>query len=462
MRFLAFPFLLLALLLGGNADAQVRSGNAITAAQRANLVNLRTALAAAQASNPVTNAPMASPPTITQSSTADGSLTNVVNYATNPSAYLISGGNAYVQNSNGMLFIATDNFSPGTSGNIGAVVGSTTATTPNLLNLGENSNVSTVGFHTTAPVVQCQMAVSNANVPYRFIVNNQYVATAGLITTSKFVEFNFGSSSPIDFTIELQFAQGFAGCAVANGYTITAMAPTTPIAAIATGDSYCEAEIGFFPPTYMAMDGVFSTMSKLVGFSNYQNACVGGTGYWNASGGNPGTRLDINGQMGYWPGSSNAPTAPLPNVVMFAGGYNDKGVVANSVTTANALADWQLARSMYPNALIIVYGVWGGPTGPNAATTSLEAALAQQFYAWRDPFSMFIYVSNTSEGIPAGTTYPICGGTYFCGTGNTGALAGNGNADFYIAPALHPNDVGHLYMGGRAAADYVTQLARFN
>lgn len=451
-----------ALPLGGGGSGQ------ISAAQRTTLVNLRAALATAQASNPVTNPPMASPPTITQSTTPDAALANVVNYATNPTAYSVSGGNAYVQNSNGMLYVATDNFSPGTSGNIGAIVGSTTATTPNLLNLGENENLYTVGLHTAAPVMQCRMTVSSANVPYRFIDNNQYVSTAGTITTSQYVEFNNGSTPIGDFTIEIQLGQGFAGCAVASGYTITKQAIANPVALIATGDSYCEAEIGFYPPVYMAMDGVFSTMSKLVGFSNYQNACVGGTGYWNASGGNPGTRLDINGQMAYWPGSATAPTAPLPNAAAFAGGYNDKGVNPNSDTAARALADWKLARSMYPDALIIVFGVWGGPTGPNLATVSLEQALQKQFFAWADPFSMFIQVSTSADPVPTtatlcGAAYPtFCSGTYQYGTGNTGAIAGNGNADVFIAPALHPNDPGHLNMGTRAATDFINQLARFN
>jgi hypothetical protein len=414
------------------------SGPALTAGQQATLSKLKTAMAAATGNNPVTNADMASPPTITQSASHDGTLSVTATYGSNPTQFQISLGHNYL-NSNGGLYVAGSNLSPATNGNLSVLSGSFT---PTLLNGGENALDWTATFVTSSQVVELKLVISNSNVPYRFIVNQQYVARDGLITTSNFIKMDFGSRSLRTITIELQFGDSLQQVAVSSGETI--VAPSGPVvSAAATGDSYCEGINGITDPSgvFYAMDSIGATFAKQIGVNSYRNTCVGGTGYWNQSGGVPGTRSNINGQMAFWSADFQYDT------IWFMGGFNDSGQTSNANLQALALADWQLARLNNPNALIIVFGIWGGPRGPGASTIGAELALKSQYFAWGDHFSLFFPVSTDSTSAL----------TWLYGTGFNGS--GTQNAATYIASDdTHPNRPGAIYLGGRAATAYAAAI----
>lgn len=439
---------LIGLLLGSSPthSAQITSRNSLSAGQKTTAIKLKTAATAAIANNPVDLADMGSPPTITQSASPDGALTQVVSFFGSPGSFRVSPGHKYIRTTeNNALYLATANWMPATSANLSSV----TSLSPTLLNGGEEALDWSITFVTSAPTIQLQLRVSSANVPYRFIVNNQFVARDGLITTQNYVKLAFGSSTPRTITVELQYSgSNFQSVLVGAGDVVSA--PSTPtIYGVGTGDSYCEGISGITnanQTTYYNFDNMLSTSAKMVGVNMYRNSCVGGTGYWNGGGGSPGAHFNINGQMAFWA------TDYTYDVILFFAGFNDEGQTTNTIIKTNSLADWQLARSTNPNSLIVVGGIWGGNKGPGVATIASEVALYQQFIAWNDPFSIFIPVST--DGTAALT--------WLYGTGCEGATTGDGNADIYVSfDCTHTNRSGALYLAGRIAGIYRTAIARF-
>lgn len=410
-------------------------GGGPTAGQLATLATLRAASAAALISNPVDNADMASPPTITQAGTHNAALTVTANFVDTPAKFRISPGNKYGRTTTKGLYIGTANLSPSTNGNLSGV----TSLSPALVNNGENEVCYTIDFVATGQIVELALRVTGDNVmPYRVIVDNHFVARDGIANTGQYVSMDFGSSATRSITVEVQM-QSFLGVAVSAGGSITAPADQTVKAAF-TGDSITESISSGETIAYV-YDGWASTFSKRNGINSMRNAAVGGTGYWNTFGG---SRSKIFDQMDYWISGDTY------DLIGFAGGYNDQNQVANATTAANALACWQRARAAQPNALILVTGIPGERTGPSAALLATENALKAQFDAWADPFSIFLPISTDPEG------------PWIYGTGYVGSTNGTGNSDTLVSSdGIHPSRAGRLFIGDKANSAYRAKLQQF-
>lgn len=402
----------------------------IFALQKATLVRVKAALASSAISNPVDAADLPSPPTFAESASHNAALSVQANTGPQASQFWNSLGRRYIRSSTLGLYIGTSNETLGL-GNLNALsAGFVPAFTS-----GDSNYTYQVGFTTSSQLVELNLRVSGAGAtPFRLIVNGQFVnRSAGYSNALAFVTLDFGSSANRTIIIETQGGGGaLINVAVSVGQTITA-ATVTDIRAIVYGDSLTEGTSNGATVKYV-WDTWFASSSKQLGLTNIWNAAVGGTGYWNQSGGRTGTRRSIVEAM---PQSISASTF---DVIKFAAGYNDQNQAPNATTAALALQAWQLARAAQPGALIIVMGIPGEATGPSAALIATENAIAAQFTAWADPCSVFIPISTDS------------GGAWVTGTDYVGHIVtGLGNSGTWVSSdGLHPTQVGQLGIGAKA------------
>jgi lysophospholipase L1-like esterase len=415
----------------------------LTPGQLATFSRLTAAATAAVGNNPVDLADMASPPTITQSATHNAALTVVNNVALQPANFWLSPVTQYLRTSNNAFYSGTSNFGAGSAATNLSSLGASLV--PTALAGGDSNNSNQVGFVTSAPDVEINLrVVGDASTPYRFIVNGQYVARAGLDVTQAFVTLSFGSSAARTIIIECPNGQPFLQVAAAVGNTFTA--PSTglysnPCLAIAYGDSITEAISGG-DAIKNQWANWFATMCTQSGIAGFRNAGVGATGYTNTA---AGTRSKCLTQM---PFTINGSTWDL---IAFMHGFNDYNQFALATVLADALACWQYARAQQPNAFIEVYGIPGEGTGPSTAMKVVENAMLAQFNAWGDKFSVFI--PNSTD--PAGA--------WITGTGRVGATNGTGNSDIYLSSdGVHPSQpAGQVYIGGRANTSHRSAIGSF-
>lgn len=231
-----------------------------------------------------------------------------------------------------------------------------------------------------------------------------------------------------------------------------------------------------YAPRVDALQGIFitdsygGTTSPSAGFNSdflavaalryagirYAQGCgQAGAGYeagstsWNGSGTT--ARIDLLFSNGGFALPSQYSTGVTfdPAVVCFAAGYNDvAGTPAN--ITANALTAFRGARTLWPNAVIIVFGPQNGAHNSSAGALASEAAILSAFNTWADARSAFVPVLND----PAGA--------WVRGTGFVGATNGTGNSDFYTgADGTHPPIWGAEYMARRYAYWIDTVMASF-
>lgn len=414
-----------------------------TAGQLSTLVRLQNANLAAVGNNPFDLPDMVSPPTVTQAATHNASLSVQANPGANRSSFWASPGTEYIRNGTG-LYMGTSNFGGGTGGTNLSIFASGMVPTP--LTGGDSDNGHQVAIVTSAPDVEFNLRVVGDNTqPYRFIVNGQYVARAGVAVTSAFVTLSFGSSAPRTIIVENQNGQPLLNAAVAAGNTISA--PSTgiynaPVTAIGYGDSITEA-ISTGTVIRQQWANWFATMCTKAGIAAFRNAGVGLTGYSNAG---TGTRGKCISQM---PFSINAIAYDL---VAFFHGFNDYNQFPQATIVADALACWRYARLQQPNAFIEVYGIPGEATGPNVGMPPVENALAAAFASWADPFSKFIPVTTDPNG------------AWLTGTGRVGAPNGTGNSDIYVSSdGIHPEQpAGQVYLGGKAYTAHTAALTSFS
>lgn len=398
------------------------------ALQQATLTQLKAALAAAAISNPVDAADYPSPPSFAESASHNAALSVQANVGPQGSQFWNSLGRRYIRGGTAGLFIGTSNETIGT-GNLVTFSG----LVPTLVS-GDSNYTYQVGFVTSSQLVELNLRVVTAASPFRLIVNGQFVnRTAGYANVQQFVTLDFGSSASRTIIVETQGGGApLINVAVSAGQTITA-ATVTDIRSIVFGDSITEGASNGAAVKYV-WDTWFASSAKQLGFTNVQNAAIGGTGYWNQSGGATNNRLRIVDAM------PQAISATTYSVVTFAGGYNDQNQVSNATTAALALQAWRAARLAQPGALIIVMGIPGEATGPSAALIATENALAAQFVAWADPCSIFVPVSTD------------IGGAWFTGTDYVGHIVtGLGNSGTWVSSdGIHPSQVGQLGFGAKA------------
>jgi hypothetical protein len=140
--------------------------------------------------------------------------------------------------------------------------------------------------------------------------------------------------------------------------------------------------------------------------------------------------------------NGNLPTAQYlaafnANLVVFTLGFND--VVSSAAKIqANALASFNAARAIWPNAVIIVFSSQSGAHNGSAVQLAADGAISAAFSAFGDANSFYFPVWLD----PAGA--------WITGTGNPSAPTGVGNADFYSGTdGTHPTISGHEYISQR-------------
>lgn len=142
------------------------------------------------------------------------------------------------------------------------------------------------------------------------------------------------------------------------------------------------------------------------------------------------------------------PTYIRPTVGVFCGGVNDdySNLTALTAAVEDAINKWQVA---YPGAPLVVFGPWTGSGTSNIAQSTARETAIQQAVAKFDQTSV-VFVPTMSAVPP-----------YVSGSGNTSAVANNGNADliFDSGDAVHWNTYGHSQgIGPRIAEDLASAL----
>jgi len=384
---------------------------------------LRSSFQRAYNRNPEALGVMASPPTLTAGTSADGALGRTYVAGTMQAQMSVTGGKFYYSTVNQRGCVVTQNRS-GDGGNAAIIASPSPA-----MVLGDHC----IGpyyykFMTDAPKLQPRFAPSTTGYPMRIIVDGQYVDLTGSdFITNNYLAIDFGSRKPRLIEFECQYPMTFFSIAVDSLSRIWQPMPVDPIRAAITGDSHTEGDSAM---TGTVWSGCSAVLARQLGIWDMCVASIGSTGYLNM--GTSGLRKTIRSQMDDWVQNGSY------QMINFAAGYNDTGKVVADVQ-AEALLCWQKARQYQPNAFIVVFGVWGAATGPGASVTALETALQSTFTSWGDNFSTFIPISTATE-------------PWEFGTGKIGTTNGSGNSDVYVsADGVHSGVVGHKQRGERMA-----------
>jgi lysophospholipase L1-like esterase len=300
-----------------------------------------------------------------------------------------------------------------------------------------NANASTtasnyalsVSFVTDAPKFAIAQ-VNNNTLPWRIIVDGQYISISGTVGSSganpsyNIVDFtNAGGRKARKITIECTQAWQFAG--VACGPTDKVWAPDSSdnIRAIVVGDSLVS---GSAQGPFIGRLDWPSQIGKYLGWSDVWNSGSGGTGYIN----NAGTKDNFIQRVADVTGNA-------PDLVLIEGGTNDSGFSAANVQAA-VLAYLQSIRSSLTTVPIIVLGLLSAG-GPSAATISTENAVAAGVTQFADALTFFVPVATAAN-------------PWLTGTGTVSVPTGTGNCDNYTGPdATHPTQAGIDYFASRIA-----------
>ena len=310
-------------------------------------------------------------------------------------------------------------------------------------NLGANNGAQGTCWRAECIVDAAMVAfrVGPTAVPYRFLVDDQYVDTIGTQTLSargvtwEYILLDFtsvGGKKRRRITVEGALTCAFDGAVVAEGDAVTAPATDNAILMIIIGDS-----LVYGAGAAHRADSWAVTMGDYLGVRNTWASGSGGTG-WIAG---PPRAYSFRERMADWVSYS-------PDVVVFAGGFNDRGRAAASVA-AEVTTCLRETRKTLPTAPIFVFGTPAGATGPSHEILEVERAVQTGTAALRDPLTRFIAISTDRDG-------PWIGGH-----GKIGLPSGDGNSDTLTSPdGVHPSDEGHAFLGRRAADAIIKDLAR--
>lgn len=369
----------------------------------------RLARAAALASVSVRSV-MSSPPTVTTSTSADGTLTKQYLTSVSTAQFAFRGGRPVVYSTN---FIRFPVVTLGTgSGNVGATGSGGEQQTANGWAAEFVADASTVQIHvrnvagSTAMVEVDGQPVSGTGIAYP--------ATDGNVG---YIKLAFGSRAVRRIRVEGAQNGGFAGVSV--GPTETIWHPRdTGGRLVVVGDSLT-AQTGAILPN----GGCMIEAAKNLGFSDCWEIGLTGTGWVN------------EGSFASTFGDSRRVSdvvAASPDLLILPTSSND---TAGAGLQAAMLAGFQAYRTALPRTPIICIGV---PT--RTATVDRETSAKAAFDAWADGNSWWI------------PTYGDLSGRWIDGTGTTSATASDGNADVYVgSDAIHLSPAGHVYVGMRLA-----------
>jgi lysophospholipase L1-like esterase len=253
-------------------------------------------------------------------------------------------------------------------------------------------------------------------LPYRFIVDGQYVDLTGTLTTTstgsshQYFKLAFATKAARTITVENEQSTSFAAFGALPTDTITA--PAAPKRMIVLGDSITKGT-----GTTRIADCFARVAGDMLGIADVWAAGLSGTGYVADDSGTeyklPQHLQDAN-LYGPW------------DVIVIAMGINDKDLSTTSVTNEVAACTTVLRRAN-PSAQIFVVGPWdnGAPDAPLASHTACKAAI--------------------QVGIPAGK-----GITFLDPTGVTYTK--------WVTDGTHPDDAGHKTLGDWLALQIKTAL----
>lgn len=406
------PLLAGVALLGATIDNVSRRANGLTLKQARTLEWLRSLYTEARFDNPLSRAVMSSPPTVTTSTTADGTLTNI---------FSVTGATSSVFSYHG-----------------GARVDFLTNYTR--LRSHTANNVTEYGLQRYECVVDAAVfevstyPTSPTAHNFRFIVDGQYVS----LTATAPATFNAQSFFKLDFSavggrrrrhivLEWSNSAGLRHVAVAPTNSVLRR-PGTPFRVFYQGDSFVSATTnaagGF---------GIGGVCSKLLGIDDAWVGGVGGTGWLVNNGGVETTFRQRNADI----------IAANPDIVVIAGGYNDRTTAFGNNLLRDEVAVWiSQTRAALPNALFFVVGCWPGSLGPNSNAIYAENQIAAGVTLANDAATFFLPVCTDTAG------------SWVTGTGRTDAPNGTGNSDIYqgrVGDVTHPSDAGYLFYGERLA-----------
>lgn len=382
---------------------------------------LRRAASRASVANPRLLGVMSSPPTVTTvSATAPAGQTNVYTLAANAGVFRVSGGEIY------------------TSGTHAGKVRSSiiAATGGNLsVNDGSTGSYSRIEFQADAAVVV--VAVKARTIPYRFIVDGQYVDLTGTVTSVtsgsqiEYIVLTFAARALRTISLEMQQTEAFVGVNVGPTEKVYSADGRDIIKSVLLGDSY-----PFGSTASNLADGFGAVMADWLGLRQHTNSGSSGTGWATVSSYSFSQRID-NGDLGL---------GGAPEIIFLMASYNDRGLVAATIQ-ANADAGLRKARELYPNALIVVLGCFPALTGPSAGILAAEASVFAAVDAIADPFTVKVPISTRPEG------------ALITGTGRIGATTGTGNSDIYTdTDGVHPPTAGHAFIGKWAAGQVLAAV----
>jgi lysophospholipase L1-like esterase len=242
---------------------------------------------------------------------------------------------------------------------------------------------------------------------------------------------DFGSRGHHTVRIYLE-AMLFGGIWLAKADTLQPPTTGDSLLHLHIGDSYSSTGInGPSNDTYRAQDNFVFRFARRLGIANIWNDGYGGTGVVATQ---SGTVPAYGTRSAGWPASADTITVE--------GSINDSFMITGATLTGAALQAATVTllaqlRTLYPLAPIVLFGISrpGNPTaGDTTANTAYGAALASMSDA-----NMF-FVDPLAAA-------------WFTGSGNIGAPAGDGNADFCLSSdGNHPTTEGHVALGDHWAA----------
>lgn len=375
-------------------------------ARQGQIQRVLSAYQSAAAGNIRTRGVMSSPPTVTaEGATAPAALTNGYTYAAKPAAFRVVGG---VPIASASKYRIRSAIIAATGGNLAQ---------------GDGSTGSYGRWEFVADAAKVAVRVGPQSLPYRFIVDGQYVDATGTTTlvstgsTDEYISLDFGSRATRTIAVETQAALGFVGAYVGATESVLP-SKAANCRGIWLGDSY-----SYGSSATALGDGTAAQLGDYLGIEDMWASGSSGTGWSTA---NSSYRFD------------ERVTADLiahePDIVFLQGSYNDRNGLTATIE-ANCLSALRTIRTALPYVPIIVFGAFAGATGPSAGVLAAEGAVQDAVTAFNDDLCAFIPVSS------------IASGALISGTGKVGTTTGTGNSDIYTAAdGVHPPTAGCSYI----------------
>lgn len=333
--------------------------------------------------NPHNQSALAVPPTITTQQTQFAGLTTELRYSTGSLIPAYFGGGSLIATPYRRFPVAKIALTGGSAGN------------------GYDATSWRAGAIITAAKVAFRC--SGSTLPYRMIVNGQYVDTTGTLTATttgqQYIQLDFGSSATRTILLEGEGSQGFDAIGIAPGDSAVTIPAARRI--LFLGDSVTRGT-----GATRAGDSYAKIAADILGVQDCWTSAIGSTGY-------VATGAAYNLQQRLADGTATGPW----DIIVIAMGHNDRGTAAETIANAAAFCLRQI-RQYNPASQIFVIGPWdnAAPSAPAADYTAAKAAIL--------------------SAIPAGS-----GIAFLDTTGTT----------YTKIDVVHPDDAGHVTVGRWAA-----------